>query len=379
MIELNIDLQSPLPIYAQIQEQIKRRIARGQLLPGQKLPPVRELAQQLGVNPNTVGRAYLELEREGILSSQQGRGTFVATSPQDQRLAQEREERLVTLASRALIEALSRGYSPTQIEAAFSAQLARWRDERQARPENSPPAERTLEQTVILAGSHDLALEILAGHFQRGHPQWRLNIMTVGSLGGLIALQRGEAHVAGCHLLDEETGEYNTAYVKHLFPAQDVMLITLLHREQGIMVARGNPKGITGLRDLLRNDITFINRQIGSGTRVLIDYNLHELGIAPQDIKGYEREADTHLAVAAAITSGAAAGGVCILAAAKATGLGFIPLHKERSALAIPSAYSETPPIKALLDIVKGNEFKAVVEQLGGYDVSESGAVRRVG
>lgn len=375
-MELNLDLHSPLPIYAQIQEHIKRGIASGQLRPGQRLPPVRQLAQQVGVNPNTVGRAYMEMERAGILSSQQGRGTFVAAAPEDQRLAREREERLRTMASRALLEALSLGYSPTQIEAAFSLQLARWREERQT-PPGAPPA-RALTESIILAGSHDLALDILAGHFHRSHPQWQLSAMAVGSLGGLIALQRGEAHAAGCHLLDDESGEYNIPYVKHLFPAQEIVLLTLLHRQQGLMVSPGNPKDIHDLKDLVRGDVRFINRQTGSGTRVLIDYKLRQQGIAPSSIKGYEREADTHLAVAAAIASGAADAGVGILAAAKATGLEFIPLHQERYELAIPARYYETPPIQALRDIVTDEEFKAVVEQLGGYDTSESGVVRRV-
>ena len=137
----------------------------------------------------------------------------------------------------------------------------------------------------------------------------------MGSLGGLLALQRGEAHLAGSHLLDEETGEYNVSYIRRILPRTAVVLLGFVQREQGLIVPKGNPKGIRGLADLARPDVVFINRQRGAGTRVLLDYRLRRQGIDPRAIQGYDRQEFTHLAVAAAVASGAADCGMGILAA----------------------------------------------------------------
>jgi putative molybdopterin biosynthesis protein len=232
-----------------------------------------------------------------------------------------------------------------------------------------------IENAIIAIGSHDLALDVLANYLHKQYPRRSLSSSNVGSLGGLLALKRGEAHLAGSHLLDEESGEYNLPYVKRLLPDQEMVIINLVYREQGLIVAQGNPKGIGGLPDLTRLEVSFVNRQRGAGTRVLLDFKLRELGINSAEIRGYERVEFTHLAVAAAIASGTADTGLGIMSAAKALNLDFVPLLKERYDLIIPRLYYESPFLQPLLDILQQPPFRAEVESLGGYDTSQMGQV----
>lgn len=232
-----------------------------------------------------------------------------------------------------------------------------------------------VENTIVIIGSHDLALDVLANHLHKQHPQRSISSSNVGSLGGLLALKRCEAHLAGSHLLDEETGEYNIPDVKRLLSDQDIVIINLVYRDQGLIVARGNPKGINELEDLVRPKVSFVNRQKGAGTRVLLDLRLRELGINPDQITGYERVEYTHLAVAAAVVSGSADTGLGVKAAANALDLGFVPLFKERYDLVIPRHYYESSFLEPLLDVLGQPSLQAEVEALGGYDASEMGHV----
>lgn len=379
-MNVKVDLQSEVPIYSQIVEQVQRDVAAGHLPSGEQLPTVRALASQLAVNPGTVAKAYAELERQGIIATHRGGGSFVAARVDDGKLAALREGRLWAIVGKAALEALSLGYHPPEIEAAFTLHMARWRVERD-RGEPGAVIARFAEQqnTIILTGSHDLTLDLLASHLGRQNPGVTLCVSNVGSLGGLIALEREEAHVAGAHLLDEETGEYNVPYVKRLLPGQEVVLVTLAHRLQGLILPKGNPAGIGGLDDLLRQGVRFVNRQKGAGTRVLLDHRLKKLGARPDQIEGYQREEQTHLAVAAAVASGAADVGLGILAAARSFGLEFLPLVKERYDLVVPRRHYENPLFQALLRVIGDEGFRQVVEELGGYDVGEMGRTRWVG
>ncbi len=233
----------------------------------------------------------------------------------------------------------------------------------------------SLTRTLVAIGSHDLTLDLLADALGRRYPGRRLASANVGSLGGLLALARGEAHFAGSHLLDEETGEYNAAYVRRLLPGTPVVLLGFVQREQGLIVPRGNPKDIRALADLARPDVIFINRQRGAGTRVLLDYRLNGAGIAPRAIQGYDRQEFTHLAVAAAVASGAADCGLGILAAARALDLDFVPLEHERYDLVIPAAFYESDILAPLLAIVRDPAFAARVDALGGYATPQMGQV----
>lgn len=233
----------------------------------------------------------------------------------------------------------------------------------------------TLAKTIVHIGSHDLALDLLAQYLAEAYPGMRLTSAHVGSLGGLLAVRRGEAHMAGCHLIDPQTGEYNVSYVKQYAPDMPVVLVTLVHREQGLIVAKGNPKGIQTLSDLARPDVRFVNRQRGAGTRVLLDYRLGQLGINAAQVQGYAREEYTHLAVAAAVQSGVADCGLGIAAAAYALELDFRPLEQERYDLAIPRAFYESELLAPLLSVIRSAEFRRAVMALPGYATTSSGKV----
>lgn len=232
-----------------------------------------------------------------------------------------------------------------------------------------------INQTTVVIGSHDMSLDVLANHLRRKFPEASLSSANVGSLGGLSAIKRGECHCSGTHLLDEETGEYNVSYVKRLMGDRPVVLVNLVYRQQGLMVAKGNPLGIKGLEDLAREGIRFINRQRGAGTRILLDFRLKQLNLDPESIYGYNREEYTHMAVAAAVASGGADAALGILAAANALDLDFVPVVEERYDLCIPGEYWETPYIQRLLEVIAAPEFRQQVEELGGYDLRDCGGV----
>ena len=230
-----------------------------------------------------------------------------------------------------------------------------------------------IARTIVAIGSHDLALDLLASHLRRFAPAARLSSANVGSYGGLLAIKRGDAHLAGSHLLDEATGEYNRAFVERLLPDQEIVLVNLAYRDQGFLLPPGNPLGIRDLADLAGSGARFVNRQKGSGTRVLLDYHLKRRGIAAERIAGYEREEFTHMAVAAAVLSGSADVGLGIMAAARALGLEFVPLFQERYDLVMPRRHWESELLAPLRQALASPEYQAAVTALGGYDVSEMG------
>ncbi len=230
-----------------------------------------------------------------------------------------------------------------------------------------------IRRTLVAIGSHDLTLDLIHDRLRALGKGYGLASSNVGSLGGLMAVKKGQAHLAGTHLLDPQTGDYNFSYVARYLEGVRIRMVHLVYREQGLMVAPGNPLGIRGLKDLTRPGVRFINRQAGSGTRVLLDFQLRELGIEPQSIQGYHQEEYTHMAVAVAVASGAADAGLGILAAAKALGLEFIPIKAERYDLVIPEIFFETEGIGLLLEIIGSQDFREKVGELGGYDPSQSG------
>ncbi|MCL2009157.1 MAG: molybdopterin biosynthesis protein [Synergistaceae bacterium] len=230
-----------------------------------------------------------------------------------------------------------------------------------------------LENTVVSVGSHDLILDVIADMMPNVYHGTRLSSTHVGSMGGLLALKNGEAHIAPTHLLDEETGVYNVPAVKKLFAGRRMALIKGVGRAQGIMVKKGNPLGIAGIEDLSRS--RYVNRQRGAGTRVLLDYRLKAVGIDPSGIVGYEREAATHMAVAAAVKDGGADAGMGILSAARAMDLDFIPIGSEEYDFAVPTEFLELAHIRAFIGMLKHPDFRRKLEELGGYTVECCGEV----
>ena len=235
---------------------------------------------------------------------------------------------------------------------------------------------RSLEEigsTAVAIGSHDLILDVMADLLPCMYPGNYLSSTHVGSMGGLMALKRGEAHLAPTHLLDEETGEYNIAILKKLFAGEKMALVKGVERIQGIIVKKGNPLGIHEIEDL--RGLNYVNRQRGAGTRVLFDYKLKEAGISPEEIHGYDREAATHMAVAAAVSGGDADAGMGIQSAARAMGLDFIEVGREEYDFAIPVRFLDFPPVQHFLAVLKSREFAERVEKLGGYGLARTGEI----
>ena len=232
-----------------------------------------------------------------------------------------------------------------------------------------------IRNTIVVVGSHDNTLDVLADQLRAGNAALTLSSSHVGSMGGLMAVKRGVCHLAGTHLLDTETGEYNRSYIRRYLPDVQVRLINLVMRDQGLIVSKGNPKGIEGIADLAREDVAFINRQGGSGTRILLDYRLRQLGLSPESINGYTNEEFTHMNVAVAVLSGTADAGLGIYAAARALDLDFVPVVTEQYDLVIPSIYMETDTVQTLLGTIQTTRFKQRVAALGGYSTEKTGSV----
>jgi molybdate-binding protein len=232
----------------------------------------------------------------------------------------------------------------------------------------------SVERTAVVLGC-DPALATLGAHLARRHAGTRLLTTLTGSLAALEALAGGEAHIAGMHLLDEASGEYNLPYVRRAFAGRRVSVVTAAHWAQGLIVARGNPLGIAGAADLARPDVAIVNREPGSGSRAALDHALRAAGIEPATVRGYGRAVGSHRTVAEVVAAGLADAGPGIEAAAAALGLGFVRLAHERYDLVIPAEARESPPVQALLETLASPAFRAELGALPGYDASRTGTV----
>ncbi|MBU0961138.1 MAG: molybdopterin biosynthesis protein [Proteobacteria bacterium] len=231
-----------------------------------------------------------------------------------------------------------------------------------------------VQSTLVAIGSHDNIIDVLANQLHKERPVIRISSAHVGSMGGIMAIRRGEAHLAGSHLLDAESGEYNISFIKRFLPETPLQLINLCYRQQGLIVAKGNPLGIKGFQDIADRNLTFINRQNGAGTRLLTDKTLQDLGLPATAISGYEHEEYTHMSVAAAIACGSVDSGMGILAAANALGLDFVPVAEERYDLIIPKQFLNDKKILTLLKLIRSSaEFQILVQGLGGYSLRDCG------
>ena len=236
--------------------------------------------------------------------------------------------------------------------------------------------EEDLAHTLLAIGSHDPLLDEAADLLHLADPALRMSSTHVGSMGGIMAVRRGETHVAGVHLLDERDGSYNTSFIRKYFPSGGVRLVECVGRTQGLMLAAGNPLGVRGVTDLARPGLRYVNRQRGSGTRILMDHLCRKAGMDTAAIYGYDREEFTHTSVAAQIASGSADVGMGIYSAARLYGLDFLPVCTELYDLLIPDGAFETPMVQKLLEVLRGGAFRLRLEKLGGYRLDAPGTVR---
>lgn len=230
-----------------------------------------------------------------------------------------------------------------------------------------------LRYNLLAAGSHDLIIDLLATTLKEHNPMLNLSSAHLGSMGGIAAIGRGQAHLAGVHLFDPETTSYNVPYIKKILPDQKLHLFNLVYRMQGWIVPKGNPDRVETVRHLAENKLSFINRQRGAGTRLLFDHLLQEAEISPDSIYGYAREEHTHLNVAAAVAAGTAQVGLGILPAAKAFDLDFIPLVEERYDLLMSDSFYISPEAATLFEIIRDPGFQKKVEAMGGYSMRDAG------
>ncbi|HZH92689.1 MAG TPA: substrate-binding domain-containing protein, partial [Tissierellaceae bacterium] len=226
----------------------------------------------------------------------------------------------------------------------------------------------SIRDKLLSIGSHDLVMDVVAD-------MMKLTSSHVGSMGGILSLRRDECHLAPIHLLDMETGEYNTSYVKKYFPGKRMALIKGIQRSQGFIVQKGNPHDIKRCADLTREDLIFANRQKGAGTRVLLDYHLKMERIEPREIRGYQREFTTHMAVAAAVKNNTATTGLGVLSAAKAMDLDFVPLSNEDYDFLVHGDSMEMDQVRDFVNLIKSDEFQYRVKDLGGYGFENTGEI----
>lgn len=236
---------------------------------------------------------------------------------------------------------------------------------------------KEIERNLLLIGNHDLALNWVINHLRAESAGFDLQVQPVGGLAGLVSLRRNECHLAGVDWLDDETAQGHSPFVKQALTGGEMAQVNLVCRMQGLVVKRGNPKAITELTGLIREDVTFINQQCGTGTRVFLEAWLKQNGYTPEQIRGFEREEYTHLGAVAAVAGGTADTALGIWAAARAIELDFLPLAEERYDLILPIALLDDERIRHLIGILRSPAFRAAAEALGGYRTTDSGQVLR--
>ncbi len=359
-------------LYKKISDKIRQEILNGQWKSGEKLPSVREMAAQWNCTVGTIQHAYQELVQQGLVTSRAGQGTRVAESLPVLHDTPLRRAQIIHRAESFLLEALNQGYRLEEINQAIREAMERWQLVEQQEF-------TATEQVLRFAGSHDLVITWLASHFDEIVPGASLQPKFSGSMGGLIALAEGQADLVGCHLFDEETGQYNAPFVRRLLPGKRTALIRLANRRLGLILPPGNPMNIRTLADLAHPRIRMVNRQSGSGTRVWLDLSLRGLGVDASRIPGYANEKLTHFAVAQEIAEGQANAGIGLEGAALSYGLDFVLLTHEAYDLVVPEAVMNTRPAALLLEWLTTSSARQTIEALGGYDTSSTGKVEWIG
>jgi molybdate-binding protein/DNA-binding transcriptional regulator YhcF (GntR family) len=360
-------------LYVQIAESVRRRIASGELKPGEKLAPVRHMAKEWDCTPGTVNRAYAALAEEGLVFGRRGKGTFVSAGRIQPADSAWEWAALVNRAERFLLEAVSDGHDPLVVQNSLSIAIARWQEMRDKDGIDGLPAAPDMENQIRFAGSHDLVIQIIEKTLNEPAQAPELTLAFIGSLGGLIALAQGKADLAGAHLWDEYSDTYNIPFVQRILPGRCVVLLTLAHRQLGIIIPPGNPQRINNMEDLCGEGVRFVNRQPGSGTRLWLEAQWKLRSLPSDRIVLSGREMTTHLGIAEAIARDEATAGLGIYSAANTYDLDFIPLTLERYDLIIPAENWEQPGIQAIVNIVRSERFRITLQSLGGYEVRQTG------
>ncbi|MBN1487069.1 MAG: GntR family transcriptional regulator [Anaerolineae bacterium] len=373
--DITVGVVYKMLLYLEIAESIRQLIVSGEYKPGDKLPPVRELARHWHCTTGTVSRAYAQLSQEGLVTAHQGSSTRVASGALQAESVAWRWVNIVNQAEKYLLEVLSGGYTPSQAEAALSVAIARWENvqEKNNSQINDPVTTTSDKETLRFAGSHDLMLKSLEQMWQELVQDITLSTDYVGSIGGLIALARNEADIAGAHLWDVATDTYNVPFIEKLLPGRKLVLLPLGYRCMGLIVPQGNPQKLHSLKDLVLPQVIFINRQLGSGNRVWLDEQLKSLNILTEAIKGYRETVSTDLEIARAIVEEKATVGLGTESAASAYGLDFIALKKERYDLVFYAHDWNKPYIQKLVEVVRSEHFRKILLSLGGYDPAITG------
>lgn len=356
-------------LYLQIASSIKRDIANGLYKPGDMLPAVRSYSETWHCTIGTVQRAFQQLAAQGIVSTHIGKGTIVIGGVMNEPEDGLRKAELIHRAETFLLDAITSGYKAAEVESAVKIALERWRSVSQS-------SDYSDQYYLRFSGSHDLIVAWMATHFQDIAPGYHLNITFSGSVSGLFALAENKCTMAGSHLLDSQSGTYNLPFIKSLLPNEKLALITLAERHLGLIVKQGNPKKINSIADLVREDVYFVNRHSGSGTRVFIDSELSRLGIDSSQIKGYLNQKNTHTEIALEIAQGHADAGIGLQAAAISSDLDFIPLTLETYDLVFKADVYTSPPIQKMLEWINSPEFISLLNHFGGYESSHSGNVQ---
>ena len=316
-------------------------------------------------------RAYQELAHQGLIVSHVGKGTKVVQNLSEQSQSPLRRASLFNRTEAFLLEIMTAGYTPDEVEQPMRTALDRWRA-------FSIESTETPADILRFVGSHDPSLALIAAHFHEMNPGLSMQLSFTGSLGGLIALAEKKADLAGSHLWDENTDTYNESFVRKLLPGQKVALLTLAHRRVGLILASGNPYGLNKLKDLTKAGVRFVNRQQGSGTRVWLDAQLQRAGIKPFKIIGYQNEKMTQYEVARSVNKGEADIGLGVETAALSFGLDFKFLTTERYDLVIPVQKWELDSVQVLKTWLETDQAKTAINNLGGYDTSKTGVVNWV-
>jgi putative molybdopterin biosynthesis protein len=309
------------------------------------------------------------LADEGLITGRRGGGTIVRESTLSSKENPLRSAILINQIEALLLSLLSQGYSEAQVEAAFASALSGWHTLRQ----KSGAANREGQTKELrFVGSNDLTVEYLAASL-KSSSDFELKTSYQGSLGGLMALARDEADIAGSHLWDEKNNVFNEPFVRRVLPGQKMALVNVANRSFGLILPPGNPQHINSLNDLTRNGVVWVNRQPGSGTRVWLDAELKRLCVDTAEIVGYDDVKATHMEVAQAIVQGTATAGLGIQAAAEVKNLEFIPYAEETYQLVIPETVVTTDACQYLLQVLQADEFKKTIESFGGYRTDHTG------